>query len=603
MVNLINRETTKEAVLNDYKGYQDVWKQGIEPFHRARIDPIFCEIPEGAKVLDVGCNSGEFMLMCQTKGCDVTGVDVAPEIIEKAKAKGLNVLEADAENLPFPDATFDVLVCMEVLIHLHDPVKALKEFRRVLKPSGVLLGSAPHANLERHFWEEKRLHRRYYDEGSLYHDLSESFDRSYIKVLNGAQFSLALATSMLSGKPAEMLFKCGGEDCQKWEHGLWSDTKTLRVWMGPTQTTGDVYYRMTGFGEKMRSLKDTDIAFNPFDYRLNDSASSWQTQMCRNPKTGLPMSTVAMDQLEKCLRAANLWVFQVTYYKDVLAFLKCAKDLIGRPLVTEMDDWLFDLPSYNLASNPYKRNSEQEWTADQQIELSDALIVSTSFLKEKLEERYPGKKIHVVPNGIDFNLWDNAEPHKYPPKDGKIRIGYTGCGNHSGDVEIVKEPLKAILDEFPNVEVLFPVQFDSLKDFNHERVHYLNQWADILTYPGMVKGWDLDIGIAPLKDHVFNRAKSNLRWLEYSAMRIPTVASNVRPFAESIKNKATGFLCNSKKDWYESLRLLVTDQAARMLVGEQARADVFERFNMDKIAADYRNVLQGIKDDSLKPAS
>src|SRR5436190_17793338 len=173
-------DITKEAMTAAYKDYPDVMPKGIEnyPFVGARVLPIFYEIPDGAKVLDVGCNSGEFMqLLKEKKGCDVWGVDISEPMIGKALAKDLNVVIGDAEALPFPDASFDAVTCMEVLSHLHDPVIALREMRRVLKPTGVLLGSAPHANLERYIWEDKRLHRRYYDEITLQEHLNKAFEK------------------------------------------------------------------------------------------------------------------------------------------------------------------------------------------------------------------------------------------------------------------------------------------------------------------------------------------------------------------------------------------------------------------------------------------
>jgi glycosyltransferase involved in cell wall biosynthesis len=133
------------------------------------------------------------------------------------------------------------------------------------------------------------------------------------------------------------------------------------------------------------------------------------------------------------------------------------------------------------------------------------------------------------------------------------------------------------LDEFPDVEFVTSgaMRADRKGDpyvIQHERSYVLNQWSSIDQWPAAVKGWQIDIGIAPLLDSNFNRAKSNLRWLEYSALGVPTVASKVRPFVESI-GPGEGYLCNSKQQWYDTLRVLVLDEKKRRKVGANARSE------------------------------
>ena len=600
MLNIIGKETTKADMAESYKNYPDTQPKGFEPFHASTVEPMYCEIPEGSKVLDVGCNSGEFLKLLEDgKKCEATGVDISESVLDLARQKGLAVLNADAEALPFADKSFDVVILREVLVHLYDPVKALKEIRRVLKPSGFLLGSAPHANLERQVWDDKRLHHRYYDEKSLMEHLDQAFEKTHLKVLTGAQFSIGFASSSLGDKPAELLWKSGNADVPEWEHDLTTDTKTLRVWMGPTQTTGGVYYRMIGFAMKMREMKDTEIAFENFSFKSMDDCSSWQDKLRMN-KEGQPVSALALHHFESCLKVADPWVFQLTYHDDILALFELLKQVHPKKkLVTECDDWLFDVPPYNVASNPYKPNSEKEQIAWDQFQLSDAIIVSTSFLKENLAEQFPGKPIYVIPNSIDFNRWDNAKSdgEMEAKKPGMVRIGYSGCANHSGDMEIVKPVLLGLLDEFPNLEVIIAQDMGAFSDITHPRFKVLKRWTNIIDYPSMVKGWDLDIGIAPLRDNNFNRAKSNLRWLEYSAAGIPTVASRVRPFVESFRS-ADGCLASSKQEWYDALKFLIQNPEERSRIGKTAYDRVKADFNMDTVAEQYRATLEEIKHGS-----
>ncbi len=107
------------------------------------------DLQPGQHVLDVACGPGIPSLMAAplvSRSGLVTGIDIAPGMVniakEKAQEKGFhNVVfqEGDAEALPFPDDSFDVVLCNHGLVHTTDRLKALHEMRRVLKKtSGTL---------------------------------------------------------------------------------------------------------------------------------------------------------------------------------------------------------------------------------------------------------------------------------------------------------------------------------------------------------------------------------------------------------------------------------------------------------------------------------
>ena len=95
------------------------------------------------KVLEVGVGTGR-NLKYYPAGCSVTGIDKSEGMLEKAREKAtdmknVTLLLMDAEHLEFPDNSFDYVVTTFVLCTIPDPVKALREMRRVLKPSGELI--------------------------------------------------------------------------------------------------------------------------------------------------------------------------------------------------------------------------------------------------------------------------------------------------------------------------------------------------------------------------------------------------------------------------------------------------------------------------------
>ena len=92
----------------------------------------------------------------------------------------------------------------------------------------------------------------------------------------------------------------------------------------------------------------------------------------------------------------------------------------------------------------------------------------------------------------------------------------------------------------------------------------------------------LDIGVAPLCDNRFNEAKSNLKYLEYSMFKVPTVASPVYPYARTITDGEDGILVkkNRHQEWLRQLTRLVENRAERDRLARNAFATVRDRFHL-----------------------
>jgi SAM-dependent methyltransferase len=101
-------------------------------------------IPAGSRVLDVACGTGNTAIPLAQRGCVVTGVDIAPNLLvqarERAAQEGLTITfdEGDAEQLPYPDASFDAVVTMFGAMFAPRPELVASELARVLKPGGLL---------------------------------------------------------------------------------------------------------------------------------------------------------------------------------------------------------------------------------------------------------------------------------------------------------------------------------------------------------------------------------------------------------------------------------------------------------------------------------
>jgi ubiquinone/menaquinone biosynthesis C-methylase UbiE len=97
------------------------------------------------RLLDVGCGGGAHALELAAHGWSVTGVDASGAQLELARARGVDVFEADAAELPFEEASFDAVVSMFTHTDVDDFAAVLREVARVLRPFGrfVYLGVHP----------------------------------------------------------------------------------------------------------------------------------------------------------------------------------------------------------------------------------------------------------------------------------------------------------------------------------------------------------------------------------------------------------------------------------------------------------------------------
>lgn len=102
-------------------------------------------IPPGARMLDVGCGAGQIAIPAARAGINVTGLDLASNLVAQARARasaeGLAAQfdEGDAERLPYPDASFDVVVSLIGAMFAPRPEHVASEFRRVCRSGGRIL--------------------------------------------------------------------------------------------------------------------------------------------------------------------------------------------------------------------------------------------------------------------------------------------------------------------------------------------------------------------------------------------------------------------------------------------------------------------------------
>jgi SAM-dependent methyltransferase len=141
------------------------WYRGRRSVVLAQIGRL--PLPPHAKLLDAGCGSGRTLDELARYG-SAYGIDSSAWALAAARGRGhRQVRLASLERLPYPDATFDVVTCLDVLEHLPNDERALVELRRVTTPGGHLLLTVPAYQALWSVHDEANHHYRRYRRGTL----------------------------------------------------------------------------------------------------------------------------------------------------------------------------------------------------------------------------------------------------------------------------------------------------------------------------------------------------------------------------------------------------------------------------------------------------
>lgn len=124
--------------------YDLLWRRYVNktlPVLKRALDLV-----PGERMLDLGCGTGELerLILTDTADVQLIGVDIAPSMIERARGKlaheeGVRFEQADAHDLPFEDASFDVIACGNTFHYVSHPEVVAQEAARVLRPGGRLV--------------------------------------------------------------------------------------------------------------------------------------------------------------------------------------------------------------------------------------------------------------------------------------------------------------------------------------------------------------------------------------------------------------------------------------------------------------------------------
>lgn len=268
------------------------------------------------------------------------------------------------------------------------------------------------------------------------------------------------------------------------------------------------------------------------------------------------------DAVKKDLHESNFCFDYIIIQRNALE-IDFAKFLInkckslGIKIIYEIDDDLIHFDRNNSGYDYYHNIKED---LEYQIMHADIVTVSTPNLKKMLN--YLNSNILVIPNRL-IDEWF-SEIYDYSRPDNIIKIGYMGTPFHSWDLAYIENAINDVKEYYSkkNIQVVF-----ELIGGTNENLSWANQidvpvdcrkYLDFIPWLKSIVNWD--IVVAPLEYNNLNFSKSQLKYLEYSALGIPGVYSNVGPYSQEVVHEYTGLLVsNTREDWAKNIIRLIDD--------------------------------------------
>lgn len=247
----------------------------------------------------------------------------------------------------------------------------------------------------------------------------------------------------------------------------------------------------------------------------------------------------------------------------------------GKPVIYETDDLLVDVPP----TNPHQRGADtaKPFIFDL-IARASAVTVSTDEMKRAFAPHH--QQIHVLPNLLDDHLWN--VPVQVKPSGSPVVIGYAGTPDHKADLRLLEDVLERIAAKYGNRVAFRFMGCDT------ERIKQLPGFSSITFEPGYanyahtIRKAGIDIGLVPLEDNRFNRCKSNIKWLEYSACGIAGVYADLPPYRSCVKDGETGLLVAGYDvdAWVAAIESLIDNPDRRHAMALAARTEVLANYTL-----------------------
>lgn len=260
-------------------------------------------------------------------------------------------------------------------------------------------------------------------------------------------------------------------------------------------------------------------------------------------------------------------------------------------IIYEIDDDLIHMDKSNPGYGYYMEIKDK---LEHIISNVDIVTVTTTNLKSQLS--YLNDNIHVIPNRL-IDMWFEHNKNRINSKN-SIKIGYMGSIYHSWDLVLIENAIKNVKNYFSkkDIEIIFELigGTEGKLDFA-EQIEVPSKCKEYFHFvKWFKKNVNWDIAIAPLEYSNINNSKSELKYLEYSALEIPGIYSDIGPYSQSIIHKKNGLLVfeNSPKEWEQAIIDLIEDNVLRESIISNSFKDIKLNYQIDQSVYDWSELFE-----------
>ena len=292
-------------------------------------------------------------------------------------------------------------------------------------------------------------------------------------------------------------------------------------------------------------------------------------------------------QLSMAQNASHIIIYRSPISPELLRLCHLAKDY-GKPVFFDIDDLVFDTVytdqlSYTQGLNPVEKGNYDAGVRNYgyMLENCDGAITSTNQLQEELKKYQSTVLLNRNLASDELISISSQFLKDYSQVSDVVKIGYfSGSISHNENFELIKPAIKQLLTKYNNVQLHIVGILDipqDMKPFENQIVTH--DYVDWDKLPALIS--EVDINLAPLVDSIFNRAKSEIKWIEAALVKVPTVASKIGAFSDAVVDGETGLLATDE-EWFDKLEALVLSPELRQKIADAAYRTVLENCTLSK---------------------
>ncbi|OJG23185.1 hypothetical protein RU98_GL001918 [Enterococcus caccae] len=286
-------------------------------------------------------------------------------------------------------------------------------------------------------------------------------------------------------------------------------------------------------------------------------------------------------QMRYAEHASHIIIYRAPLDNKLIELIHLAQKH-DKPVLYDIDDLVIDTKYTDQLTYVKELSVSEKQNYDgsvvsygEMLGLCDGVITSTKKMKSELFNYKDLVLLNRNLANMELVQLSQETTKDYNKSNGVIKIGYfSGSITHNENFELIKEAIIKLLKKYNNLELHLVGHLDLPTDLKpyHDRIklHPFVSWQKL---PKLIS--EVDINLAPLVNSIFNEAKSEIKWIEASLVKVPTVASNIGAFKEMIVDNETGILVEDD-EWYSKLEKMIQSMELRRTIAENAHDYVLE---------------------------